>query len=90
MWCIKFGPRYAQRLKRRHTGFGDTFYIDDVFVKIRVDQHYLWRAVDPDADIVDVFLRLRRNGNAVKRSRAFASRDRAVSSMSRVAHFRLD
>jgi hypothetical protein len=24
LWCIKFGPRYARRLKRRHQGYGDT------------------------------------------------------------------
>ena len=45
LWCIKFGPHYAKRLKRRHQGYGDTFYIDEVFVKINGEQHYLWRAV---------------------------------------------
>ena len=44
--CIKFGRIYTRRLKRRHTGYGDTFYIDEVFVKINGRQHYLWRAVD--------------------------------------------
>ena len=34
LWSIKFGPEFAKRLKRRHQGFGDTFYIDEVFVKI--------------------------------------------------------
>ena len=32
-WCNKFGPKYAKRLKRKHKGYGDTFYIDEVFVK---------------------------------------------------------
>jgi putative transposase len=50
LWCIKFGPKYARRLKRRHQGYGDTFYIDEVFVKIRGKQQYLWRAVDQDGD----------------------------------------
>ena len=67
LWCIKFGPRYARRLKRRHQGYGDTFYIDEVFVKINGKQHYLWRAVDQDDEIVDVFLQLRRDGAAAKR-----------------------
>ena len=67
LWCIKFGPRYARRLKRRHQGYGDTFYIDEVFVKINGKQHYLWRAVDQDGEIVDVFLQLRRDGAAAKR-----------------------
>ncbi len=56
LWCNKFGPQYAQRLKQRHRGFGDTFFIDEVFVKIRGKQQYLWRAVDQYGEVVDVFL----------------------------------
>jgi putative transposase len=67
LWCIKFGSRYARRLKRNHQGYGDTFYIDEVFVKIRGVQHYLWRAVDQDGEIIDVFLQRRRDGKAAKR-----------------------
>ena len=67
LWCIKFGRIYARRLKRRHTGYGDTFYIDEVFVKINGKQQYLWRAVDQDGEVVDVFLQSRRDGAAAKR-----------------------
>lgn len=67
LWCIKFGSRYARRLKRNHQGYGDTFYLDEVFVKIRGVQYYLWRAVDQDSEIIDVFLQRRRNGKAAKR-----------------------
>ena len=67
LWCIKFGQMYAKRLKRRHQGYGDTFYIDEVFVKINGKQQYLWRAVDQDGEIVDVFLQSRRDSAAAKR-----------------------
>ena len=67
LWCIKFGPVFARRLRRKHRGFGDTFYVDEGFVKIRGKQHYLWRAVDQDGDGVDVFLQDRRDGRAAKR-----------------------
>ena len=67
LWCNKFGPQYARRLKRRHQGYGDTFFIDEVFVKIDGRQHYLWRAVDQDGEIVDVFLQAQRNAKAAKR-----------------------
>jgi putative transposase len=67
LWCNKFGPQYARRLKRRQQGFGDTFFIDEVFVKIRGKQRYLWRAVDQDGEVVDVFLQARRDGAAAKR-----------------------
>jgi len=67
LWYIKFGPRYAKRLRRRHQGYGDTFFIDEVFVKIQGKQLYLWRAVDQDGEVVDVFLQNRRDGKAVVR-----------------------
>jgi len=67
LWCIKFGALYARRLKRKHRGYGDTFYIDEVFVKINGKQHYLWRAVHQDGEVVDVYLQSRRDGAAAKR-----------------------
>jgi putative transposase len=67
LWCIKFGVIYTRRLKRKHRGYGDTFYIDEVFVKINGKQHYLWRAVDQDGEVVDVFLQAKRDGAAAKR-----------------------
>jgi putative transposase len=67
LWGIKFGALYAQRLKRRHRGYGDTFYIDEIFVKINGKQHYLWRAVDQDGEVVDVYLQTKRDGAAAKR-----------------------
>ena len=51
----------------RHQGYGDTFFIDEVFVKIQGKQHFLWRAVDQDVELVDVFLQARRDGAAAKR-----------------------
>jgi len=67
LWCKKFGPEFAGKLKRRHQGYGDTFYIDEVFVKVDGKQHYLWRAVDQGGDVVDVFLHARLDGAAAKR-----------------------
>jgi len=79
LWCNKFGLKYAYRLKRKHQGYGDTFFIDEVFIRIDGKQHYLWRAVDQESlpherseccgygEIVDVFLQKRRDGAAAKR-----------------------
>jgi len=67
LWCIKFGTRYARRIKQRHRGYGDTFYIDEVFVKINGKQQYLWHAVDQDGEVVDVYLQARRDCAAAKR-----------------------
>jgi transposase-like protein len=65
LWCIKFGAIYTRRLKRKHRGYGDTFFIDEVYIKINGKQHYLWRAVDQDGEVVDVYLQPRRDGAAV-------------------------
>jgi hypothetical protein len=67
LWCIKFGSKYAKRLRRRHQGYGDTFFLDEVFVTIQCEQHYLWRAVDQVGEVVDVFLQNRRDGKAAVR-----------------------
>ena len=45
-WCLKFGTGYRQGLKRREGRLGDAWYVDEVFIKIGGQQHYLWRAVD--------------------------------------------
>jgi len=33
LWCNKFGPVYARKLKNRHPGYGDAFCLDEVFVR---------------------------------------------------------
>lgn len=68
LWCIKFGAIYTRRLKRMRRGYCDTFFIDEVFVKINGKQHYLWRAVDQDGEVVDVYLQAKWDGAAAKRT----------------------
>jgi putative transposase len=36
-------------------------------IQINGKQHYLWRAVDQDGEVVDVYLQARRDGAAAKR-----------------------
>ena len=54
-------------MKRKHRGYGDTFYIDEVSLKINGKLHYLWPAVDQDGEVVDVYLQANRDGAAAKR-----------------------
>jgi putative transposase len=56
-----------EAIEAQHRGYGDTFFIDEVFVKINGKQHYLWRAVDQDGEVVDVFLQAKRDGATAKR-----------------------
>jgi putative transposase len=67
LWCNRFGPKYATRLKRKHRCYGDTFFNDEVFIKIDDKQHYQWQAVDQDGEVVDVFLQKRRDSKAARR-----------------------
>jgi len=67
LWCNKFGPLYAHRLLRRHRGYGDTVFMDEVFVRIRGQYQYLWRAVDQDGEVVDVLLQERRDAASARR-----------------------
>ena len=46
---------------------GDSWFLDEVFIKIRGELHYLWRAVDQDGDTVDILVQKRRNKRAVIR-----------------------
>jgi len=66
-WCRKFGPDYARRLKRRQGRLGDTWYLDELFVRINGEQHYLWRAVDQDGDVIDILVQSRRDQRAAER-----------------------
>jgi putative transposase len=45
-WCRKFGADFARRLRRRRPKPGDTWHLDEVFIRINGVLHYLWRAVD--------------------------------------------
>jgi len=46
---------------------GDTWHLDEVFIKINGELHYLWRAVDQDGDTIDILVQKRRNKTAAKR-----------------------
>jgi len=66
-WCRKFGAGFASRLRRRRPRPGDTWHLDEVFIRIRGVLHYLWRAVDQNGVVLDILVQERRNGAAAKR-----------------------
>jgi putative transposase len=63
-WCRKFGQQYANQLRRRRAQPGDTWHLDEVFLNINGQQHYLWRAVDQDGNVLDILVQSRRNKRA--------------------------
>src|SRR5262252_3635678 len=66
-WCLKFGQDYANRLKRRRAQPGDKWHLDEVFLTINGERHYLWRAVDQDDNVLDILVQSRRNKHAAKK-----------------------
>ncbi len=60
-WCRRFGQTYANQLRRRRPHPGDKWHLDEVFLKIGGQRHYLWRAVDQDGNVLDILVQSRRN-----------------------------
>ncbi len=48
-------------------GAGAIWHVDEVFITIRGERHYLWRAVDQDGDVLDILVTRRRDKRAAKR-----------------------
>jgi len=67
LWGLKFGAEFTGRLQRRRPRPGDTWHLDEVFIRTRGVQHYLWRAVDQHGVVLDILVQERRNGTAAKR-----------------------
>src|SRR5438270_425923 len=65
-WCLKFGQDYANQLKRRRAQPGDKWHLDEVFLTINGERHYLWRAVDQDDNVLDILVQSRREKKAAK------------------------
>src|SRR5712692_6061761 len=66
-WCRKFGQHYANQLRRRRPQPGDKWYLDEVFLTIKGERHYLWRGVDQEGHVLDILVQRRRDKKAAKR-----------------------
>jgi len=66
-WCQKFGRSFADKLRKRRPRPGDRWHLDEVFIRIQGELHYLWRAVDQDGTVLGILVQSRRNAKAAKR-----------------------
>ena len=66
-WCLRFGADFARKLRRRRPRPGDTWHLDEVYLRINGVLHYLWRAVDQNGVVLDILVQDRRNATAAKR-----------------------
>ena len=65
-WWNKFGTLFAKEMKKepKHQVSNWHWHIDEVFVKINGEMHYLWRAVDQEGTVLDCYVTKRRNRKA--------------------------
>jgi putative transposase len=66
-WCRKFGQTYTNRLHQRRPRPGDKWHLDEVFLTIRGERQYLWRAVDQDGHVLDILVQRRCDKPAAKK-----------------------
>ena len=65
-WWNKFGLLFSKEMKKKSSNQASNWrwHIDEVFVKINGELHYLWRAVDHEGTILDCYVTKRRNKKA--------------------------
>ena len=71
-WWNRFGPMFAAQIKKKRInarrGIPEwRWHLDEVFVKINGELHYLWRAVDHEGEVLEVVATKRRNRSAALR-----------------------
>ncbi len=86
-WWNRFGPMFAAEIRKRrlhHRSYSQwRWHLDEVFVRINGETHYLWRAVDHEGEVLEVFATKRRDRKAalkfLKRTMKRYGRPRSLS-----------
>ena len=67
-WWNRFGPLFAAEIRKRRVQQRSyslwRWHLDEVFVRINGETHYLWRAVDHEGEVLEVFATKRRDSKA--------------------------
>ena len=68
-WWNRFGPMFAseiraRRVERLRSGPQWRWHLDEVFVKINGERHYLWRALDHEGEVLESFVTKTRDKKA--------------------------
>mgnify|MGYP000692692388 CR=1 FL=1 len=67
-WWNRFGPMFAAEIRKRrvqsHAYSNWRWHLDEVFVKINGETHYLWRAVDHEGEVLESSVTKRRDRKA--------------------------
>ena len=67
-WWNRFGPLFAAEIRKRrvhHRAYSLwRWHLDEAFVKINGEMFYLWRAVDHEGEVLEVFVTKQRDRKA--------------------------
>ena len=65
-WWNRFGPMFAATIRKKRNRLYSNWrwHLDEVFVKINGEMHYLWRAVDHEGEVLEVYATKRRDRKA--------------------------
>jgi putative transposase len=68
-WWNRFGPIFAAEIRKtRSTSMRVSpqwrWHMDEVFVRINGEIHYLWKAVDHEGEVLEAFVTKRRDRKA--------------------------
>ncbi len=67
-WWNRFGPLFSSVIRKRRVRHGSyslwRWHLDEVFVRINGKTHYLWRAVDHEGEVLEVYVTKRRDHRA--------------------------
>jgi len=71
-WWNRFGPLLAADIRKKRVKVMRSYtqwqwHLDEVFVKINGETHYLWRAVDHEGEVLEAYVTKRRNRKAALR-----------------------
>ena len=67
LWVNRFGPHFANCVRRDRPRPNDKWHLDEVVISIRGKKHWLWRSIDAEGDVLDILVQTRRNAKAAKR-----------------------
>ena len=68
-WWNRFGPMFAAEIRRKRAQHLRAWpqwqwHLDEMFVKIRGETHYLWRVVDHEGEVLEAYASKTRNRKA--------------------------
>ena len=68
-WWHRFGPKFALEIRRKrsqsmrhHSNW--KWHLDEIFVKINGERHYLWRAVEHEGEVLESYVTRARDRKA--------------------------